>query len=113
MQPSGAYNAERSSALSGVPRSTIRHWSREDVLVPSVSAARAKLWSYDSRRRVMPGAVGKLRFALDHNFPANVVATFGTLMPRLELVPIRDIDTRFAELDDWELFVALHRHAER
>ena len=61
----------------------------------------------------MPGAVGKLRFALDHNFPANVVATFGTLMPRLELVPVRDIDPRFAELDDWELFVALHRHAER
>ncbi len=35
----------------------------------------------------MPSAVDKLRFALDHNFPANVVATFGALMPRLELVP--------------------------
>lgn len=46
MQPTGAYNAERASALSGVPRSTIHYWSRADVLVPSVSASRVKLWSY-------------------------------------------------------------------
>jgi uncharacterized protein (DUF433 family) len=46
MQSTGAYNAERASALSGVPRSTIHYWSREGVLTPSVSAERVKLWSY-------------------------------------------------------------------
>ncbi len=46
MQPTGAYNADRASALSGVPRSTIHYWARTDVLVPSVSVERVKLWSY-------------------------------------------------------------------
>jgi uncharacterized protein (DUF433 family) len=42
----GAYTAERAAALSGVPRSTVHYWSRNDVLVPSVSPAKVKLWSY-------------------------------------------------------------------
>jgi len=46
VEPTGAYTAERASALSGVPRSTIHSWSRTGVLVPSVSASRVKLWSY-------------------------------------------------------------------
>lgn len=46
MQSTGAYNAERASALSGVPRSTIHYWARTEVLAPSVSASRVKLWSY-------------------------------------------------------------------
>src|SRR6266508_7001335 len=42
----GAYTAERAAALSGVPRSTVHYWSRHDVLVPSVSPTKMKLWSY-------------------------------------------------------------------
>jgi uncharacterized protein (DUF433 family) len=42
----GAYTAERAAALSGVPKSTVHHWARQDWLVPSVSATRVKLWSY-------------------------------------------------------------------
>ncbi len=46
MQSTGAYSADRASALSGVPRSTIHYWSRTELLAPSVSAERVKLWSY-------------------------------------------------------------------
>jgi uncharacterized protein (DUF433 family) len=46
MEPRGAYTAERAAALSGVPKSTVHYWSREDILVPSVSPERVKLWSY-------------------------------------------------------------------
>jgi uncharacterized protein (DUF433 family) len=42
----GAYTARRASALSGVPWSTVHHWAREGILVPSVSPTRVKLWSY-------------------------------------------------------------------
>jgi uncharacterized protein (DUF433 family) len=46
MSSRGAYPADRAAALSGVPRSTVHDWARKDVLVPSVSAERIKLWSY-------------------------------------------------------------------
>ena len=46
MYPRGAYPADRAAALSGVPLSTVHRWARHDVLVPSVSAERVKLWSY-------------------------------------------------------------------
>lgn len=46
MEPRGAYTAERAAALSGVPKSTVHNWARQDILVPSVSAERVKLWSY-------------------------------------------------------------------
>jgi uncharacterized protein (DUF433 family) len=46
MFQTGAYTAERAAALSGVPRSTLQRWACNDVLVPSVSAHRTKLWSY-------------------------------------------------------------------
>ncbi len=49
-----------------------------------------------------------LRFALDHNFPAPIVATLSTLL-RAELVPVSAIDPSWAELEDWQLFLALHR----
>jgi uncharacterized protein (DUF433 family) len=42
----GVYSAERAAALSGVPKSTIHYWAREEILVPSVSAEKVKLWSY-------------------------------------------------------------------
>jgi hypothetical protein len=38
-----------------------------------------------------------------------VIQAFGTLMPYAELSAVADIDPAFAELDDWELLLALHR----
>lgn len=46
MQSTGAYNADRAAALSGVPRSTVHYWARTGVIRPSVSGERVKLWSY-------------------------------------------------------------------
>jgi len=42
----GAYTADRAAALSGVPWSTVHYWARKEILVPSVSPSRVKLWSY-------------------------------------------------------------------
>lgn len=46
MNAKGAYTAERAASLSGVPKSTVHYWARQEILVPSVSAERVKLWSY-------------------------------------------------------------------
>lgn len=35
MQFGGAYTADRTAALSGVPRSTVHYWARSGYLVPS------------------------------------------------------------------------------
>lgn len=45
-EPRGAYVADRAAALSGVPKSTVHYWARQEILVPSVSVERVKLWSY-------------------------------------------------------------------
>jgi uncharacterized protein (DUF433 family) len=42
----GAYSAGRAAALSGVPKATVHYWARKEILVPSVSAERIRLWSY-------------------------------------------------------------------
>jgi uncharacterized protein (DUF433 family)/DNA-binding transcriptional MerR regulator len=42
----GAYPARRAAALSGVPWSTVHEWSRRELVTPSISAERTKLWSY-------------------------------------------------------------------
>lgn len=42
----GAYKAGRAAALAGVPKSTLHYWSKHDILVPSVSPVRIKLWSF-------------------------------------------------------------------
>jgi hypothetical protein len=42
----GAYTAERAAGLSGVPWSTVHYWARNEILVPSISASRVKLWAY-------------------------------------------------------------------
>lgn len=47
MKPSrGAYPADRAAALSGVPISTVHYWARKEILAPSISPERLKLWSY-------------------------------------------------------------------
>ncbi len=60
----------------------------------------------------MGSPASKVRLALDHNFPAPVLKAFGVMVPHVELVPIADIDEGLAEVDDWELFVALHRREQ-
>ena len=42
----GCYEATRTSALSGVPQSTVYLWARNGLVTPSVSPTRVKLWSY-------------------------------------------------------------------
>ena len=42
----GCYDAGRAAALSGVPKSTVYYWARREVVIPTVSPSRQKLWSY-------------------------------------------------------------------
>lgn len=49
-------------------------------------------------------------FALDQNFPQPLVLAVAPFMPEVELVPIRNIDTRLADMDDWEVLLSLHHH---
>jgi hypothetical protein len=51
-------------------------------------------------------------FALDHNFPQPIVAVLSEFQTAAELVRVDAIDARMADLDDWELLLALHHHAE-
>lgn len=50
-------------------------------------------------------------FALDHNFPQPIVAVLAEFQSDAELVRVDRIDPRMADLDDWELLLALHHHA--
>jgi hypothetical protein len=50
-------------------------------------------------------------FALDQNFPQPIVDALDAFIPEAELVPVRSVDPLLAELDDWELLLALHHHA--
>jgi hypothetical protein len=50
-------------------------------------------------------------FALDQNFPEPIVAALDEYIVEADLVPVRTIDRQLAEMDDWELLLALHHHA--
>lgn len=50
-------------------------------------------------------------FALDHNFPDPIVAILSDFQADAELTRVDQIDPRMADLDDWELLLALHHHA--
>jgi hypothetical protein len=50
-------------------------------------------------------------FALDQNFPQPIIDALNEFIPEAELVPVRAIDPVLAELDDWQLLLALHHHA--
>lgn len=56
------------------------------------------------------GAHPKRLFALDHNFPVPIVKALASSIPEAEMVPISEIDTRMALLDDWQVLLALHHH---
>lgn len=49
-------------------------------------------------------------FALDHNFPDPIVAVLSDFQSDAELVRVDKIDDRMADLEDWELLLALHHH---
>ena len=49
-------------------------------------------------------------FALDQNFPQLLIRAASPYFQGVELEPIWRIDPRLAELDDWELLLALHHH---
>lgn len=48
------------------------------------------------------------RFALDEDFPDTIIKPLGMGVPEADLVPIRSIDKRLLQMDDWKLLLALH-----
>lgn len=51
-------------------------------------------------------------FALDRNFPQPIVGALSDFQTDATLVPLDQIDKRMSTLDDWELLLALHHHAD-
>jgi hypothetical protein len=49
-----------------------------------------------------------VRFALDEDFPDTILDALGIGVPEAELVPIRHIDPRLRQMDDWRLLLSLH-----
>ena len=49
-------------------------------------------------------------FALDQNFPQPLVQVVEPFIPEVELIPIRTIDVRLADMEDWQILLALHHH---
>lgn len=50
-------------------------------------------------------------FALDQNFPQPLVQSVQPYLADVELVPIRAIDVRLTDAEDWEILLALQHHA--
>jgi hypothetical protein len=51
-------------------------------------------------------------FALDRNFPQPIVDVLSDFQIDATLVSLDRIDKRMSTLDDWELLLALHHHAD-
>ncbi len=85
----GAYPAERAAALAGVPLSTVHFWARSEILVPSISAERVKLWSY-------PDLMG-LRIISWLRQPKT--ASDGATIPRSAMPAVRSALVQLTELD--------------
>jgi hypothetical protein len=51
-------------------------------------------------------------FALDQNFPETVCKALEQWLPA-DLVPVRQIDPRLSEVDDWQLLLALHQDSRQ
>lgn len=49
-----------------------------------------------------------VRFALDEDFPDTIIEALGLGIPEAELVPIRRIDPRLRQMDDWKLLLSLY-----
>jgi uncharacterized protein (DUF433 family) len=89
MTQRGAYPADRAAALSGVPISTVHWWARNDVLVPSISAQRIKLWSY-------PDLMG---LRIIYWLRQVKHARDGAAIPRTAMPAVRRALAQLAELD--------------
>lgn len=85
----GAYKADRAAALAGVPVSTLHYWSNHDILVPSVSPVRVKLWSFSDLMAAR--VIAWLRH--DKRYPS------GVEIPRSSMRAVRNACTQLAELD--------------
>jgi len=53
-----------------------------------------------------------VRFALDEDFPETIIDALGLGVPEADLVPIRLIDPRLRQMDDWRLLLSLHHLQE-
>lgn len=85
----GAYRAERAAALSGVPVSTIRYWANHDILVPSLSPVRIKLWSFADLMGLR--VIAWLRH--DKKYPSGVrVSAASMLAVRQSLKQLAELD---------------------
>jgi uncharacterized protein (DUF433 family) len=89
MELQGAYMADRAAALSGVPKSTIHWWARNDILVPKVSSTKVKLWSY--------GDLMSLRVI--YWLRRKKTTERGTEIPRSSMGAVRRALKSLAELD--------------
>ncbi len=85
----GAYPADRAAALSGVPLSTVHWWARHNVLMPSISAQRIKLWSY-------PDLMG---LRIIYWLRQVKEASDGAAVPRTAMPAVRRALQQLAELD--------------
>jgi hypothetical protein len=57
----------------------------------------------------VPDIPGRLRMALDVNFPEPILACLDEFLVDVELIPLRKIDHRLPELDDRPLMLALRQ----
>lgn len=100
----GVYSADRASALTGVPKSTVYYWARKGHVVPSASPQDPKLWSFQD--------LLALRVVYWLRQPKNIVQTaeetqvvFSDLpaenpdIPRTTMSAVRAALARLRELD--------------
>lgn len=85
----GAYPAPRAAALSGVPRSTVHWWAHHEILVPSISAARVKLWSYSDL----------IGLRIIYWLRQTKAAPDGAAVPRTAMPAVRRALAQISELD--------------
>ena len=60
----GCYEAPRAATLAGVPVSTVYDWARKQVVVPTVSLTKPKLWSWTCGRS-MVAAIDRRWWSID------------------------------------------------
>ena len=77
----GVYAAARASALAGVPLRTLYEWAQQEVVTPSVSPEKVKLWSWSDL--VAARAVYWLRHPQDERKPTPM-SQIRALIERIE-----------------------------
>jgi uncharacterized protein (DUF433 family) len=77
------------AALSGVPLSTVRWWSHEEILVPSISRERVELWSYSDL----------MALRIIYWLRQRKQAPGGAAVPRTTMPAVRRAQAQLEELD--------------